>query len=270
MRIGVFDSGIGGITVLSELKKRFPGAEFVYFGDTANVPYGTKSAAQVERLAVACAKTLKGKGIDALVVACNTASSLALPAVREVMLPLPVFGVVDPGVDAALEALATFDAQGLTAPILVLATRATIKSQAYAKTLRKVLDPKLTPGRVPLPIIEQACPLLVPMIEEGWLNHPILHQTISEYVTPHAKSQDAGIALLACTHYPWIISAFEKALPGWKVVNSARAVADAMTRAGITAPGKSDVVEWFFSDPDSLPEFAKELTAKSDLEWPGD
>ncbi|MGZ3699347.1 MAG: glutamate racemase [Bdellovibrionota bacterium] len=264
MRIGVFDSGIGGVTVLTELRQHFPGVDYVYLGDTANLPYGTKSAAHVERLSMDCARHLKTRKIDALIVACNTASSLALDGIKEVMGSTPVLGVVEPGVDAALAALSEFSADGgVMAPVLVLATRATVNSQAYGKILRAKLDVTSLPGRVPCPVIEQACPLLVPMIEEGWIDHPILHQTIAEYVSPHLRGQDPGVALLGCTHYPWIHAAFEKALPRWKVVNSASAVAQALATQGIGGHKLREqgtgTVEWIFTDPDAVPAFARKL-----------
>lgn len=253
MKIGVFDSGVGGITVLTELKLALPQAEFVYLGDTAHVPYGTKSPAQIERLSTDCARTLKQLKVDILVVACNTASSWALPAIRREMGSIPVMGVVEPGVEAAISALPATAAQAVHTPILVLATRATVSSRAYGTQLKQRL-----PGAT---VIEQACPLLVPMIEEGWLDHAILHQTIQEYVGNHLQHAQTGIALLGCTHYPWIHQAFEKALPGWSVVNSAQAIAKALERALISAslvnaPG---TIQWIFTDPDAVPAFAKNL-----------
>lgn len=248
MKVGVFDSGVGGITVLLELRKQLPGADFVYLGDTANVPYGTKSAKQVERLSLEAVAELQGHGIDALVVACNTASSLALPAIRAAM-KIPVLGVVEPGASAALTAS---NAHG-SSVILVLATRATVKSGAYRHALAGQA------GQV----IEQACPLLVPMIEEGWLDHPILHGTVQEYVSDHFRANAPGVALLGCTHYPWIQAAIELSLPSWRVVNSAEAVAksfvESLTRAGKGwfPPTGSGKIDWIFTDPQAVPAFAR-------------
>jgi glutamate racemase len=281
MKIGVFDSGIGGITVLTELRRKFADADFVYLGDTAHVPYGTKSPAQIEKLSIACAKTLKAKNIDALVVACNTASSLALDVIQEVMGSTPVFGVVGPGIEAVLGAWqdksqtkskSNPPPSSRCIPILILATRATVQSQAYGKTLRSILDPAWSQSEndvshgVPTTavVIEQACPLLVPMIEEGWVDHTILHQTILEYIRPHLHLSESGIALLGCTHYPWIHQAFEKALPGWAVVNSALAVAESLERSSLFEKRRKNElsrgqVEWIFTDPDAVPSFAKKL-----------
>lgn len=250
MRIGVFDSGVGGITVLTELRRQLPGATFVYLGDTANVPYGTKSAAHVTRLSVDCARRLQDEGVDAIVVACNTASSLALPAISEAIGELPLHGVVEPGVEAATQALAALGRAD--APVLVLATRATIRSRAYSQRLEARL------GLQGHPVLEQACPLLVPMIEEGWIDHPILHLTIAEYVEAYFKAHQPGVALLGCTHYPWILAAIQKALPGWAVVDSAHAVARAIGGEA-SAEGPLGRVEWIFTDPLAVPGFAREL-----------
>ncbi len=263
LKIGVFDSGIGGITVLTELKRRLGSASYVYLGDTAHLPYGAKSPAQVQLLSVECAKTLKKKKVDALVVACNTASSLAIEAIREVMDPIPVFGVVEPGIEAALSALDAFRKNRDSVPLLVLATRATIRSHAYGNAFRKIIadHPDLDATR--FPVIEQACPVLVPLIEEGWIDHSVLRQAIDEYVKPYRSQYSPGVALLACTHYPWIHRAFEEALPGWIVVNSAQAVAQSLAQSRLFTDPKisptSGKIEWLFTDPDVVPDFAKQL-----------
>lgn len=233
------------MTVLSELRKEFGHDQFVYLGDTAHVPYGTKSPAQVRKLSVDCARTLREQGVDILVVACNTASSLALPEIQQASgESVRVVGVVVPGVRAALQA--HHELGDPYAPILVLATRATVKSGAYREKLEALK----------LPVIEQACPLLVPMIEEGWTDHPILHQMIEEYVKPHRSAYSRGVALLGCTHYPWIQKAFEKALPGWRVVNSASAVASHLKEhEGLKSSQGSAPVNWIFTDPDAIPAF---------------
>ena len=257
MKIGVFDSGVGGITVLTELQKELHGADFVYYGDNLNLPYGTKSSAQVARLSADCAHALKARDVDAVVVACNTASSLALDAVREVMGEIPVFGVVEPGAAAVTKALR--DLGRSDAPVLILATRATVKSGAYGKTL----------GQQRLRVFEQPCPLLVPIIEEGWGDHEVLHLALQEYVRPYQKLAVPGAALLACTHYPWIHSAFERALPGWTVVNSAQAITSALVQSDFwvkslatrsaTSPVINGTVDWVFTDPDTIPAFALSL-----------
>lgn len=269
MRIGVFDSGVGGITVLTELQKRFPRADFVYLGDTAHVPYGSKSPAQIEKLSLDCAQILLHKKIDALVVACNTAASWALPAIEKMMAPLPVFGVVQPGVEAALKALENGSRQGAGAPgVLILATRATVRSQAYGKLIRSRLKEKKASWAAKVSIFEQACPLLVPMIEEGWIRHPILFKTIAEYVQPFVEKHPPGVALLGCTHYPWIHQAFEECMPKWTVVNSAYAVAESLEKSAlfqqdadfsVQEPKQKGSIEWLFTDPQAVPEFAQQI-----------
>jgi glutamate racemase len=262
-KIGVFDSGIGGITVLTELRKQLPGVNYSYFGDTAHLPYGTKSPAQIEKLSVESARIFRDQKIDALVVACNTAASWALEAIRSELAPIPVFGVVEPGVVAAMEQAERRLNEGHSLPILVLATRATVRSHAYQSRFKKELSehPTLKDRAY---LLEQACPILVPIIEEGWVEHPILSQSIEEYVSSYRKLSP-GVALLACTHYPWAHRMFEAALPGWSVVNSAQAVAQSLLKSEILkfdphSPGPGlGKVEWKFSDPDVLPEFAKQL-----------
>jgi glutamate racemase len=258
MKIGVFDSGVGGITVLKELQKRFPAADFIYLGDTAHVPYGTKSPAQIKRLSLRCARILKSKTIDLLVVACNTASSWALPVLETLLKPIPVVGMVKPGIEAALAAFSRPSLKDSPhSAILVLATRATVMSRAYAEDLHALLSP--------IPVLQQACPLLVAMIEEGWIDHPILRLTIREYVQPYVDQYPSGVAVLGCTHYPWIHREIEKAMPGWVVVDSSWAVGEMLARESfmrdVTASAKiSDVpgsTEWIFTDEDAVPTFAK-------------
>ncbi len=278
MRFGVYDSGVGGITVLTELRRRLKGATFVYLGDTANVPYGTKSAAQVVRLSEACAARFKDWKVDALIVACNTASSLALPQIRAAMGNTPVMGVVESGVEAVLEGLFSLRngkpiqgqprSRSELAPVLVLATTATVRAGIYGKLLREILESSISLAERPYPIMEQACPLLVPMIEEGWVDHPVLHATLKEYVDGYARARMPGVCLLGCTHYPWIHSAVESALPGWRVINSAQAVASSIARGSLwqnfqklVGPRSHDsgggLVEWHFTDSDAVPEFAQ-------------
>ena len=176
----------------------------------------------------------------------------------------PVFGVVQPGVDAVMKEYVH------KTPIIIFATRATVKSGIYKKLLEKQFQKKPTSPSLlhwdeSPSIFEQACPLLVPMIEEGWLDHPILHQTLKEYALPYAQSPP-GIALLACTHYPWISSAFQNALPGWKIIQSSEAILDSIkdfcVHNGLLkskSPSMPSRTEWIFTDPDALPLFAKKL-----------
>jgi len=183
--IGIFDSGVGGLTVYKALHERLPNERFVYLGDTARVPYGTKSLATVERYAVENSKFLEAHGIKLLVVACNTASALALPAIRRA-IKVPVIGVIEPGSRAAVEV-----ARG--GNIGVIATEATIQSGAYAKAINAMG----ATGHV----IERACPLFVSLAEEGWANSDVARTIAREYLSEFTKTTLAAL-VLGCTHYP--------------------------------------------------------------------
>jgi glutamate racemase len=183
--IGIFDSGVGGLTVYKALHERLPNERFVYLGDTARVPYGTKSLATVERYAVENSRFLAAHGIKLLVVACNTASALALPAIRAA-IKVPVIGVIEPGSRAAVEA-------AQDANIGVIATEATIQSGAYARAI--------TTMRPNGQVIEKACPLFVPLAEEGWANSDVARNVARDYLSEFTKIS-LGVLVLGCTHYP--------------------------------------------------------------------
>lgn len=183
--IGIFDSGVGGLTVYRALHERLPNERFVYLGDTARVPYGTKSLATVERYAVENSKFLEAHGIKLLVVACNTASALALPAIRRA-IKVPVIGVIEPGSRAAVEV-----ARGEN--IGVIATEATVNSRAYAKAIGALGGA----GEV----IERACPLFVSLAEEGWANSDVSRAVAKDYLADFSKTS-IGALVLGCTHYP--------------------------------------------------------------------
>jgi glutamate racemase len=183
--IGIFDSGVGGLTVYKALHERLPNERFIYLGDTARVPYGTKSLATVERYAVENSRFLEARGIKLLVVACNTASALALPAIRKA-IRVPVIGVIEPGSRAAVEI-----AKG--ANIGVIATEATVQSHAYAKAIAEMG----ATGQV----IERACPLFVSLAEEGWSDTDVARTVAHEYLSEFA-GKTLGALVLGCTHYP--------------------------------------------------------------------
>jgi len=183
--IGIFDSGVGGLTVYKALHERLPNERFVYLGDTARVPYGTKSLATVERYAVENSRFLAAHGIKLLVVACNTASALALPAIRAA-ITVPVIGVIEPGSRAAVEA-------AQDANIGVIATEATIQSGAYARAI--------TTMRPNGQVIEKACPLFVPLAEEGWANSDVARNVARDYLGAFTQTS-LGALVLGCTHYP--------------------------------------------------------------------
>lgn len=183
--IGIFDSGVGGLTVYRALHERLPDERFVYLGDTARVPYGTKSLATVERYAIENSRFLESRGIKLLVVACNTASALALPAIREAV-HVGVIGVIEPGAAAAV-AIAPGKSIG------VIATEATVQSAAYSQAIAR-LAPTVE-------VIEQACPLFVSLAEEGWADTAVAEAVAAQYLN-RFKASNIGALVLGCTHYP--------------------------------------------------------------------
>ncbi len=183
--IGIFDSGVGGLTVYKALHERLPNERFVYLGDTARVPYGTKSLATVERYAVENSRFLEARGIKLLVVACNTASALALPAIRKA-IRVPVIGVIEPGSRSAVEIAKNAD-------IGVIATEATVQSHAYAKAIAAM-------GATGL-VIERACPLFVALAEEGWADSEVARTVARDYLGEFT-GKTLGALVLGCTHYP--------------------------------------------------------------------
>lgn len=208
--IGVFDSGVGGLTVLKELMETLPNERFIYFGDTARVPYGDKSEETLIRYVLECAEFLLGKEIKTLVIACNTASAYALEPLRQ-LSSVPVVGVIEPGAKAA--SLKTNNKK-----IAVLATKATVRSQVYIKAIQRFLPDA--------EILSLPCPLLVPFIEEKLFEHPALKILLKEYLAS-AKEQNIDTALLGCTHYPLIRNLVEKELGSTvSVIDSAKAVSN--------------------------------------------
>ncbi len=186
--IGVFDSGIGGLTVVKALRDLLPNEKIFYLGDTARVPYGGKSANTVERYSLEMTNMLVDEDVKAIVIACNSASAVALPKLEKT-LSVPVVGVIKPGAQAAINATRNRH-------IGVIGTRATIKSGAYEKALRE-FDPKIN-------ISARACPLLVPFIEEGWLEDELTDQIIARYLEPLMRD-GVDTLVLGCTHYPLLV-----------------------------------------------------------------
>ena len=183
--IGVFDSGIGGLTVAHAVMQQLPRESLTYFGDTARVPYGPKSPETVRRYSLEIASLLVEQGIKTLVVACNTATAHALPALRE-SLTIPVIGVIEPGARAAVRATRN-------GHVGVIGTAGTIKSGAYERALR-TLEPSLR-------ITARACPLFVPLVEEGWIDHEATRLVAREYLEPILRERVDAL-VLGCTHYP--------------------------------------------------------------------
>jgi glutamate racemase len=215
--IGVFDSGMGGLTVMRALKERLPNEEFVYLGDTARLPYGTKSPETVTRYAVQCSEALAPYDIKLLVVACNTASAVALPALREKMVPVPVLGVIEPGAEAAL-------AGAPEGRVLVLATESTVRGGAYPKAIR-ARNPNAEVRQVP-------CPLFVALAEEGLVEGPAVDWIVRNYIGGMFDPAPAPESvLLGCTHFPALAKAIgQVAGPRVKLVDSAETTANATVR----------------------------------------
>jgi glutamate racemase len=220
--VGVFDSGFGGLTVLRALLPRISAAHYIYLGDTARLPYGAKSQQTIARYAVESARFLEARGCDYLVIACNTATALALDDIRA-SVNIPVLGVIEPGAQSAAEAT------GLNSEVLVLATTATVQSHAYdtacaARGLR---------------VTEAACPLLVPLVEEGWIDHPVTREVLRIYLSEALQNCSPEAVLLGCTHYPLIAKAIAQTLEDLgseaTVIDSAEATAAAASFA-LTSP----------------------------------
>lgn len=238
MRIGVFDSGVGGLTVLRELRRRYPAASTIYLGDTARVPYGTKSAETVERYALNNAAFLVDQGVDLIVVACNTASAWAMDALGS--MSVPCVGVVEPGARLALRL-----AEG--GPIGILGTAGTIRSGAYERAIEKA-SPDCAVSSI-------ACPLFVPLAEEGWGESEIAKQVARQYLRAWIESPGSRprAVILGCTHYPMLRNTIAEILgEASLLVDSAGAVAKAIE--GYVAQGS----------PESEPEHRLILTDASE------
>jgi glutamate racemase len=184
--IGVFDSGLGGLTVARAIRRALPHEDLVYLGDTARVPYGTRSAETVIRYARSCARMLESHGIKLLVVACNTVSAVALDMLR-VELDMPVLGVIEPGARAAVKA-------SETGRIAVIATNGTVASFAYPRAVAS-FESKAD-------VKQQPAPLLVPLVEEGWLDGEVPELVVRRYLAPLLSGSDIDALVLGCTHYP--------------------------------------------------------------------
>jgi glutamate racemase len=255
--IGVFDSGVGGLTVLRALVERVPGADYLYFGDTARLPYGSKSAATVAHYAVGAVRFLQDQGAELLVIACNTATALALDEIKAAA-SVEVIGVVEPGAETAAAA-------SRKRKVVVIGTDATISSHAYRRALesRKVW------------VREKACPLFVPLVEEGWIEHPVTEQVARIYLSEAFSgvvsndasddSLDADVLVLGCTHYPLIKPLLRRIAPEHvAIVDSAESTAQAVARrlqidpqiepsepsteSALRAPGGAAELKFFATD----------------------
>lgn len=230
--IGVFDSGVGGLTVLKALRERWPSENFIYLADTARLPYGSKSLTTIHNYVGQCLRFFSRFPLKAVVVACNTASTAILE--HPIPYDVPVLNVVHPGARKAVEL-----SDG--GRIGVLGTRATVFSEAYPHAIRK-LKPEVT-------VFQQACPLWVPLVEEGWVDDPVTNIIVYRYVSMVLREQ-VDTLILGCTHYPVLAAAIRKAAgPGVKLVDSSMGLIEDLQTLGLreSGPGSTKIMCTDFS-----------------------
>jgi glutamate racemase len=241
--IGVFDSGVGGLTVLRELMLQVPQTDYLYFGDTARLPYGSKSAETVAKYAISAAQYLESQGAEHLVIACNTATALALDAITRAM-KINVLGVIEPGAANAA-------ASSKSGKVVVIATEGTCNSHAYKNAL----------SNLGVEAQEKACPLFVPLVEEGWTDHAVTEQVAHLYLDDVFKGEfaSADALVLGCTHYPLLKTLLRKVVPEHvAIVDSAEATARSMAKQlGSKSDGNSDHPNVKFFATDSEEKFRK-------------
>ena len=263
--VGVFDSGVGGLTVAREIMRNLPSEKIVYFGDTARVPYGNKSKENVIRYSRQIIHFLLEQQVKAIVIACNTASAFALDEVRN-EFDIPILGVIEPGARVAAQ-------ETKNKKIGVIGTEGTIGSGIHAAFLKK-LDPGIT-------VISKACPLFVPLVEEGWLHDPVTLEVVSRYLQEF-KEKEADTLILGCTHYPLIRSTIREFMgEGVRLVNptyeTALELASLLEREGLLSGEKkqeefpyrfyvSDLADKFKAFANSILPYDVEMTKKIDIE----
>ena len=226
--IGVFDSGMGGLTVLAELRRELPHAPFIYLGDTARLPYGTKSASTIVRYALQAAELLVDRGIGTLVVACNTASSVALPALRARFEALNVIGVIEPGAAAAC-------VQTRNRHVAVIGTEGTVRGGAYERAIHAILPDAQ--------VSSLACQLFVALAEEGWVDGAVVDAAVHRYLGTWLARMPVqpDVLVLGCTHFPVLAHAIAAVLgPGIRLVDSARTTAAAVRVLAVRAAAPPD------------------------------
>jgi glutamate racemase len=231
--VGIFDSGLGGLTVAGAIFQHLPHDSTIYFGDTARVPYGPKSPDTVRRYSHEIVNWLTGQGVKAVVVACNTSTAHALESLQSVS-PVPVIGVVEPGARAAVRA-------SPRGHIGVIGTAGTVASGAYPRAIHRIRPEAL--------VVQRACPLLVPFVEEGWFDHPATELVAREYLAPLIAAGVESV-VLGCTHYPLLKPLLSRVLgPGVALIDSAEevasALADALNERKLEAPGTARPVHRF-------------------------
>jgi glutamate racemase len=235
--IGIFDSGIGGLTVTRAIYERLPRESTIYFGDTARVPYGPKSPETVKRYSLEILRWLLDQGVKAVVVACNTSTAHALRALQEAT-PVPVLGVIKPGARAAIAAGG--------GPVGVIGTAGTIASDAYNRAIQA-----LAPG---LPVIQRACPLFVPLVEEGWFDHPATELVATAYLGDLREACVRSL-VLGCTHYPLLKPLLQRVMgPEVRLIDSGQATAVALETIladkALEAPGEAEARHRFVVSDD--------------------
>jgi glutamate racemase len=245
MRIGVFDSGIGGLTVLGSFLRHFPHHDYKYWGDTSHIPYGNKTRAELQNLASLNAQAIKKLNLDLLIVACTTMSSNAMELFEQILFPVPVIGTIHPVID-------WLNKNPCSENLLLFATQRTIDSGFFVKTLREKLVQKTQ-------ILVQACPTLVPLIEQG----ETTPASVAPYVAPFLKTLP-GIIILGCTHFPWARPHFESLLPHWTYLPVATAIVDAAIPFFIRTQVRphSGSLEWLFTDPTRMSPFGHKMIAE--------
>jgi glutamate racemase len=236
--IGVFDSGVGGLTVLRALRERMPHECFIYLGDTARLPYGTKSAASVQRYSLQAASALAQRGVKSLVVACNTASAVALPVLQERFARIDVIGVVEPGARAGCR----LSRSGV---IAVIATESTVRGGAYQRAIAAL--------RPDARVLTQACSLFVALAEEGWNEGPIVEAIAHRYLDPILTEGSPDTLLLGCTHFPVLANALRKVVgPQIAIVDSANTTAveveERLRGAGLLRAAGASAVQFLATD----------------------
>ncbi len=250
--IGVFDSGVGGLTVAREIMRQLPGERLIYFGDTARVPYGSKSKETITRYSRQIIRFLQEKGVKAIVVACNTASALALPQIRT-EIAIPIIGVVKPGAKVAAETTRN-------GRIGVIGTEATIGSQIYTRVIHEH-NPKAE-------VIGKPCPLFVPLVEEGWRKDPITEEIARRYLDSF-QSSDIDTMIMGCTHYPLLRSTLRRILgesvtlvnPAYETAQSLKALLEEqdLVNDGLET-GEVPQYQFYVSDAaDKFKEFANTI-----------
>lgn len=250
--IGVFDSGVGGLTVAKELMRHLPKEKIIYFGDTARVPYGIKSAETVTKFSLENILFLLKKNVKLVVVACNTASSLALPKIRK-HFNVPIIGVIIPGAKEAVSITKN-------KRIGIIATRATTRSKSYVKEIKR-LDPRIK-------IFSVACPLFVPLAEEGWLNSRVAEDVAKTYLAPFKKYK-IDTLILGCTHYPLLKSIIRKVLgKNIVLIDSATQVAlevkQILDENSLHSKFKNPSHQFYVTDePNNFKEFAMNFLGKT-------